>query len=161
MKRSVLNNFNASDFATRSSGYGLGRLRNLGAVSETSAEASIDVAVAVGQTRVLMALATELAKIDNAKYQERAQHVQHLIEAVAELNQQIPTLTPSNIAPWRASLDHIDREMGNLEQQLHADLESGRGRRDVLAVAATAGAVLLAGGAAWYVFSKRRKKQFA
>lgn len=160
MSAAVLNNFGLSEFIAANR-VQTGRLRGfgrLGAVSEVSAEASIDVAVAVGETRVLMALVEELAKVNYAVYQTRVQHVQHMIVAVSELNQQIPSLTTSNVATWRAQLEHINSEMADLEQQLHADLASGRKRHDILAVGLTAGALLLAGAGGWYVFMRRRKR---
>lgn len=163
MSARVLNNFGLSDFIAANRVQvgrlqGFGRSTRLGAVNEISAEASVDVAIAVGETRVLMALLEELAKIDEAAYQRHVQHVQHLIQATAELNQQITTLTRDNVSQWRASLDHVNAEMSELEQTLHAALASGRTRRDIFAVGLTAGALLLAGVGGWYVFMRRRKR---
>ena len=136
-------------------------LSGLGAVTDLSAESSVDVAIAVGETRVLMALAAELAKIDYATYQKRVTQIQSLVAAVGDLNRQIATLNPAGKDAWALALDHANEEMDSLEQQLHADLAAARRRRDFLAVGLTAGSLLLAGIGGWYVFSHRQKKKFA
>lgn len=160
MSASVLNNFGLSEFVAANR-VQVGRLNGfgrLGAISEVTAEASIDVAVAVGQTRVLMALVEELAKVNYALYQQRVAHVEHMIVAVSELNQQIAGLNANNVGTWRTQLEHVNTEMAELEQQLHGDIAASRTRRDVLAVGLTAGALLLAGAGGWLVFMRRRKR---
>ena len=155
MSTSVLNNFGLNAYAAANR-VGTMHLGRLGAVSEVSAEASIDVAVAVGETRVLMALVEELAKIDYATYQLRVTDVQAAVQAVSELNQQIRTLSENGVPAWRAALENTNNAMSALEQQLHADLAAARTRRDLWSVGLAAGAVLLAGVGGWYVF--RHKK---
>jgi hypothetical protein len=158
MSARVLNNFGLTDFIAANR-VQVGRLRGfgrLGAVSETSAEASIDIAIAVGQTRVLMALVEELAKVNHKLYLTRVTHVEHMLTAVSELNQQIASLTTNNVATWRVQLEHINSEMADLEQQLHKDIAASRKKRDIIAVGLTAGAMLLAGAGGWYVFMRRR-----
>lgn len=150
-----LNDFGLSAYTTSRMA-----LRGVGAVSDLSAEASVDVSIAVGETRVLMALNAELAKIDYAASQERSVQIQRVIQTVSELNQQIATLSPSGQAAWASALDRVNSEMDMLEQGLHADLAMGRKRRDFYAVGLTAGAVLLAGFGGWYVYSRRQKKKF-
>jgi uncharacterized coiled-coil protein SlyX len=152
---SVLNNFGLSSYVAANR---VG-LAGLGAISEVSAEASVDLAIAVGETRVLMALAEELSKVNNALYAERAAHVQHLIQATAELNQQITTLTRDNVSQWRASLDHLNAEMSDLEQQLHADIHAAQAKREYWSLGMGAGAMLLAGLAGWYVLIHRKKSR--
>jgi hypothetical protein len=160
MSAQVLNDFGLNEFVAANR-VQVGRLQGfgqLGAVSDISAEAGIDVAIAVGETRVLMALVAELAKVNHKLYQQRVQHVEHMIAAVSELNQQIAGLTTSNIATWRTQLEHVNSEMADLEQQLHRDLAASRTKRDILAVGLTAGAMLLAGASGWSVFMRRRKR---
>lgn len=155
MRTDVLTEFGLSDFVP----YRMA-LSGLGNASSLSAEASVDVAIAVGQTRVLTALATELAKVDYALYQTRVAQIQSLIAAIGDLNQQIAQLEPAGQTSWSASLDRVNADMDALEQALHSDLEVSRKKRDFWAVGLTAGSLLLAGFGGWYVFARRKKKQF-
>jgi hypothetical protein len=154
MSTQVLNNFGLGEFVAANR-MQVGRL---GAVSELSAESSIDIAIAVGHTRVLMALLNELAKVNHALYQQRVAAVDAAVVMVAELNQRITTLDAGGAAAWQADLENISDDMADLEQQLHGDIAASRTKRDILAVGLTAGAMLLAGASGWYVFMRRRKR---
>jgi len=159
MNTSVLNNFGLGEFDAANR-VQVGRLRGfgrLGVVSDISAESSVDIAIAVGETRVLTALSETLAKIDYKLYQKRLPAVAAALEMVAELNQQISSLTSDRVAAWRVELDNVNSDMAELEQQLQHDIEASRTKRDILAVTLTAGAMLLAGAGGWYVFKRRRK----
>lgn len=135
-------------------------IRRLGAVNELTAGASIDVAIAEGSIRVLMALAEELARIDNAAYMQFRDRIAGFLATVGDLNKQILTLSPSGEAAWRAALSSSEAQIAATEQEMVAALKAARMKRDLIAVGLTAGSILLAGWGGWYVFKKRKKKRF-